>query len=131
MMQVPLQAIPNQQFQLMVDGNAWDLTVKSIGGVITVSFLLNSVDLYDSARAVAGSFIIPSIYEESGNFIFVTQQEQIPDYTQFGITQYLIYCSPSDMAGFRASPPAIIPAAIFNPIAALPLRFSPQGYVGA
>lgn len=128
MQQIPLQAVPNQSFSLLVDSNSWDITLKATGGIMSISLTLNNVDLYDSLRVVAGQFVIPYEYQEAGNFLFITQSQQLPDYTQFGVTQQLIYISPAELAAARVPMTGLITAADFNPIAALPLRFSPQGY---
>ena len=75
----------------MLDGNQWDFLLKTVEDTTVVSLALNGQDILDSARAAAGSFIIPSIYEESGNFFFVTQNFQLPFYTAFNVTQSLVY----------------------------------------
>lgn len=126
--QIPIQAIPNQAFTVILDGNTWDFVIKSTNGVISVSLALNGVDVLDNARAVANMRIIPSRYEEAGNFVFATQDFALPDYTQFNVTQVLLYASAAELAAIRtpAAPP--ITAADFDPIAALPLRFAPEGY---
>lgn len=134
MQQLSLQQVPNQSFSSILDSNNWNFTLKTAQDVTVVSLTLNGNDVIDSARAVAGSFIIPAQYEEqgAGNFFFVTQNEQLPYYTQFGVTQSLIYISAAELAALRTPPSSpIITAASFNPIAALPLRFAPQGYVEA
>jgi hypothetical protein len=128
MMQIPLQALPNQEFSIILDNNNWDMTFKTVGQVTTCSLVLNGEDLLDNALCVSGFWVIPSIYQEAGNFFFVAQAFQLPAYPQFGSSQYLIYASPSDLAALRAPVPPPVTAAQFNPIAALPLRFSPQGY---
>jgi hypothetical protein len=131
MMQLPLQQLPNQSFSILLDGNQWDFLLKTVEDMTAVSLMLNGTDILDSARAAAGTFIIPSIYEESGNFFFVTQSFQLPYYTQFNVTQALIYISATELAALRVSKTPPITAADFNPIAALPLRFQPSGYVAA
>lgn len=129
MQQIPLKAIPNQAFNSLLDNNSWDFVIRSTNGVMSVTLSLNSELVIDNMRAVAGSFVIPSLYQEAGNFIFITANNQLPDYRLFGITQSLIYASADELAVLRtpAAPP--ITEAYFNPIAALPLRFKPQGYV--
>lgn len=131
MQQIPLQQLPNQSLSALLDGNQWNLLLKTVEDSTVLSAQLNGVDVLSSARAVAGSFIIPSTYEEAGNFIFVTQLFQLPFYTQFNVTQSLIYVSAAELAVLRAPKSPPITAANFNPIAALPLRFKPQGYVEA
>lgn len=125
---VPIQAIPNQEFTIILDNNTWDFVIKSTNGVMSVSLTLNGVVVIENIRSVAGSFIIPSRYEESGNFVFTTQNFELPDYTKFNITQSLVYVSAAELVTFRQQPTPPITSAYFNPIADLPLRFAPVGY---
>jgi hypothetical protein len=129
MMQLPIQALPSQEFQAVLDGNAWDLTISTTNGVMSMTLVLNGNTVIENTRCVAGAFVIPSQYEESGNFLFLTANNQLPDYTLFGSTQSLIYVSAAELIVFRTPPASpVITAADFNPIAALPLRFAPQNY---
>jgi hypothetical protein len=125
---VPLTQNPNQSFSISLDNNQWDFLLKTVGNGTVVSLTINGNDVLDSAQAPAGALLIPSEYEESGNFFFVTQSFQLPYYTQFTVTQSLIYISASELAALRVPKSPPITAADFNPIAALPLRFAPQNY---
>lgn len=127
--QIPIQPVPNQSLTVVLDNNSWNIQIKATTGVMSVSLALNGVDVLDNMRAVAGMRLIPSQYEEAGNFIITSQNFELPDYQQFGVTQYLLYFSASELVALRPLVPAQITAAFFNPIAALPLRFAPQGYV--
>lgn len=133
MMNIPLQQLPSQSFSAQLNGNGWDFLLKTIEDTTIVSLRLNGNDIIDGGLAVAGGLIIPSVYQENnaGNFFFVTQANQLPFYTQFSVTQYLIYISNAELEAIRVPTPSKITAAYFNPIGGLPLRFSPQGYVGA
>jgi hypothetical protein len=132
MLQLPIQPLPNQQFQAVLDGNAWDFALRSTNGVMSATLVLNGATVVENARCVAGSFVIPSQYEEAGNFLFLTANNALPDYTLFGNTQSLIYVSAAELAVFRTPPTSpIITAASFDPIAALPLRFAPKNYQSA
>lgn len=128
---VPIQAIPNQTFIITLDGNLFDITIKETNGVMSVSMTVNGVATIDNARAVAGSPVIPSQYQEAGNFMFLTSNYELPDYLKFNVTQSLFYFSAAELAVFREEPSLPIKATDFNPIAQLPLRFAPQGYVSA
>lgn len=133
MQQIPLQQLPNQSFSLILDSNQWAFLIKTVEGVTVISLTLNGNDIIDSALAVSGSFIIPAQYLENGagNFFFVTQNNELPYYTAFNITQSLIYISAAELTTLRTLPGPKITAADFNPIAALPLRFQPSGYTSA
>lgn len=125
MQNIPLQIIPNQSFSIVLDNNQWNFVLKTTNGVTAVSLTLNNNSVIENMRAVANQKIIPSQYEEAGNFMFLTQNFQLPDYTQFGITQILVYITASELEAFRAPIIPPITAANFNPIAALPVRFAP------
>jgi len=125
---IPLQTIPNQSFTIVLDNNTWAFTIKNTNAGVSVSLTLNNNDLLDNAIAAANEIIIPCEYQEAGNFLFLTQNQQLPDYTQFGLTQLLVYLSASDLQTLRTPPGLPITAIDFNALAALPLRFAPMGY---
>jgi len=128
MIEIPLQPLPNQSFFITLDDNQWNFTLKTTNGVVSASISLNGVVIVSNVRCVANQVIIPSVYLESGNFLFLTQNFQLPDYTQFGITQRLVYVTALELESFRAPIVPPITAADFSPLAALPLRFKPEGY---
>lgn len=126
---VPLQALPNQSLQIPLDSNQWDISLKAANGFIAATFTLNGVIVQENVHLVSQQMILQYDYEENGNFALITQNDEIPDYTQFGITQQLTYLSQAELLAVRTNEPVIITAADFDPEGALPLRFSPQGYV--
>lgn len=128
MMRIPIQNIPNQQLLVVLDNNQWNIEIRAVNGNIAVSLSVNDVLVVSNARAVAGGFIIQTQYQEQGNFAILCQNFLVPDYTQFGVTQFLEYFSADELSAFRAEPSLPLTVAFFNPIAALPLRFAPQGY---
>lgn len=134
---IPLQQLPNQTFSITLDGNLYAITLKAANNIMAASFVRNSVDIVDNGRAVAAGALIQGQYQEAGNFLFLTANNQLPDYKQFGLTQSLLYFTQAELTAFRVPPTAPNPltptvtSTFFNPIAALPLRFAPQGYVEA
>jgi hypothetical protein len=126
---LPLSAIPNQKLSSLLDGNQWDISVKLVNGAIAVSLTMNGVDVVDNARAVAGMRIIQSLYQQDGNFAIISNNQGVPDYTQFGVSQFLVYISIAELAVSQSPPAAQVPVSYFDPIALLPLRFAPQNYV--
>lgn len=136
---IPIQAVPSQTFSFIdPNTNQWDIAARFVGqpvagvniGQIAFSFTFNGSVLIQGVTAVAGYRIIPYDYLENGNFVLVTQGQQIPDYTQFGLTQTLVYLSESDIQSLRQplSTLSNITVSNFDPNGALPLRFAPQGY---
>jgi hypothetical protein len=104
MIQVPLQNISNQTLSIQLNDNQFDLkfhatqdNLDGSSGVTGVDIIINNNVIVTGVRAVAGYPIIESNYLENGNFIFVTQDDDYPDWRQFGITQFLIYASESEL----------------------------------
>lgn len=124
---VPIRAIPNQQFTITLGGALFDITLKTIEDFTAVDIKINDEAVLNGSRTPAGAPLLPYRYEESGNFIFFSSTgQQLPFYVNFNVTQTLIYFTAEELAVFRALPPPQ-----FNPIAALPLRYKPSGYVAA
>lgn len=131
MQTVPIQAIPSQTFTYIDPlNNTWDIGIKNVGSQMAFSFTLNGTTLIQNVCAVAGYRIIPYDYLENGNFVLITQSFQLPDYTQFGTTQTLVFLEVADIAAFRIplSSLTIVTASDFDQNGGLPLRFAPQGY---
>lgn len=106
---VPLEAIPSQQLQILLDGVRYTLEVRQIAeSTLIVSVWRGSADGVDTVvirSVVAGSRtpIIPYQYLEGsgGNFYFDTPNDELPDYTQFGGRHLLIYASAAELAEVR------------------------------
>lgn len=131
MQTLAINAIPSQTLSFIdPDENQWDIGIRAVASSIAFSFTLNGTLLIQNVCAVAGYRIIPYDYLESGNFVLVTQAQQVPDYTQFGVTQQLLFLAAADIAAFRVPLSSLVQvtAASFDPNGALPLRFAPQGY---
>lgn len=93
MQYINLQAIPNQQISYQADNNFFILTFKEINGLMAADININQADILLGQRIVSNCPLIPYEYLENGNFVITTQNEEYPYYTQFGVTQYLIYAS--------------------------------------
>ena len=112
MINVPLQAIPNQNLSIQIDQINYNITLASCGSnfanadnslyITAVTILINNTLVVSGVRAVAGFPIIASVYLENGNFVFVTNNGDYPNYLQFGIDQFLIYASPEELAQIEA-----------------------------
>src|SRR5690242_19198724 len=101
MQRLSLQAIPNQNFNIQLDNILYNITIKTGGLFMFVDIIRNGTPIVLGMRAVAGTFLIPYQYLESGNFLIITANQEYPDYNQFGTTQYLMYFSPSDLENLR------------------------------
>ncbi len=70
------------------------MKIINLQAVTVVSITRDGAVLLSNSRAVAGVPLIPYGYLATpGNFIILTQAGDYPFYTQFGVTQTLIYLS--------------------------------------
>ena len=113
---VPIQAIPNQTLTIQLESNLYEITVRATNGVMSVDIMRDNVQIVRGARAVSNYLIMPYRYLEVGNFFFATQNNALPYYDQFGVSQKLIYVSADELAAARNLP------FFFLPKGAVPLR---------
>lgn len=99
MRNIPLDAVPNQQLIVTLDSNRWELTIKEARGVMCVDVMLNDEVLILGQRIVAGTPLLPYRYlQGSGNFVLLTDADELPYWTRFGIDQQLVYASAGEIA---------------------------------
>lgn len=103
MMDVGLAAVPNQAFTVQIDDRVYDFAFREAKGVMAVSITRDEVPLVSALRVTAGTPLLPYRYQESGNFILTVENDALPYYDKFGITQFLVYLTADELAEFRAS----------------------------
>lgn len=100
---IPLQAIPNQSlsFQDTTTQTNYFISIKTCGlltaQIMAFDISINDVVVVSGCRAVAGYPILASKYQQNGNFVVLTANDDLPDYTKFGVTQYLIYANQDEL----------------------------------
>ncbi len=111
MINIPLQAIPNQSLSILLDQTNFDIRLFSCGqsliaeaNIMTITVYINNVLTVQNIRVVPGTPIIPYNYLiTNGNFVLLTQDNSYANYEQFGVTQNLIYASQSEIRAIYAS----------------------------
>lgn len=110
MIEIPLQTIPNQTLSIRLDNQQYDIEIHTISNnidptnlIMAISITRDNVLIVDSFRAVSGYPILPYEYLENGNFAFITDSDDYPDYTRFGIDQSLIFASESELEALRVT----------------------------
>jgi uncharacterized protein DUF6983 len=102
---------PNQSFSIQLDTHQYNFILKSINtnntpgvGIMAVDIIRDNIPIVLGNRCMPFFPLIPYLYLENteGNFSFFTLNNDYPDYTQFGITQFLAYLSPEDLEALRA-----------------------------
>lgn len=103
MIQIPISAIPNQSLSIQLDQNNFDIRIHACGSIMAVDIAINNEVVVTGIRATGGYPLIMYPYLENGNLTIITENDEYPDYTRFGIDQFLIYASTEELEAFRAS----------------------------
>lgn len=100
MIDIPLQAIANQELSIPLDGSRFVLRIKEANGGMACTIVRDGVTVAQNARMVADAYILQAEHQQGGvgNFFIATQSEEIPYYDQFGLTQFLVYVTPDEIA---------------------------------
>ena len=100
---IDIDPVPNQEFSVTVDGNRWDFVIKQAVSSMICDLSLNDQVILSGIRIVAGTPIIPYAYlRGQGNFLILTENDEIPYWSQFGTNQQLIYASAAELAALPA-----------------------------
>lgn len=104
MQQIPLQILPNQTLTIQMNSILFDIALREANGIMAVDIFAGGEAIVLGMRAVSGTPLIPYRYLQNfGNFVFVTEKEEYPYYTQFGITQFLIFATSEELGALNAT----------------------------
>lgn len=104
MINIPLTAIPSQSLSILLNNEQYGIRIHDCGnGVMSIDIVINNVPLLTGIRLVSNYPIIVSEYMQNGNFILQTINDEYPDWTRFGVTQYLIFANPSEIEALNVT----------------------------
>lgn len=109
---IDVSAVPNQSLSFSEGGNLWDIRLVTAGHVMAADIHLNGEVVVLGQRVVADAPIIPYAYlSGQGNFVFLTQNGELPWWDQFGVDQELVFIeasllfNPAERTDYRPSRP--------------------------
>lgn len=92
MINIPIQAVPNQSLSFESGENRYGIRIFSANGQMCCDVTINDAVVISSSRIMQGLPLIPYRYKsKDGNFLIVSDEE--PDYRKFGVTQSLVFFS--------------------------------------
>lgn len=101
MLEIPIQAIPNQEFSFLIDAVRYTMALVTLNdNAMAATITRNDVVLITCERIVSGAPLLPYQYlvADHGNFSFVTVNDEAPYWTEFNATQRLIFATPGEIA---------------------------------
>lgn len=101
MIEIDLAPLANQSVAVRLDNALYEIVVRTTSGVMSVDILRGGELAVQGQRAAAGSPLIPYVYLEAGNFIFVTENEEYADWRKFGTSHFLLYATAQELADIR------------------------------
>lgn len=101
MLNVPLQAVPNQSLSIQIDGNTYDLRIHDCGNIMSVDVSINNTIIVTGQRAVPGNLILPYQYLENGNFLITSLDGEYPDWRRFELDQFMVFASQAELNAIR------------------------------
>lgn len=91
---IELAQIPNLSFTITLEGIRWGVRIKQAVTSMIMDLSADGVVVVSGARLVAGSPVIPYAYlQGDGNFMVLTELDEIPDWERFSIDQLLVYAT--------------------------------------
>lgn len=90
---ITLEAIPNQSLSIRLGENLFDITIKDANGIAAVTIVRNGETIVSGRRTQPGVPLMPyrALENDAGNFVFLTDNGEYPNYQNFGGTAFLIY----------------------------------------
>lgn len=98
-----LEAQPQQQFTAQLDDKQYSLTFIEVRGAMLVSITIDGLLTVSGSHVISDALLIPYVRLElgGGNFLISSDKDEIPYYTQFGVTQFLYYMTAAELADAR------------------------------
>lgn len=97
MQEIPLNAVPNQRLRVSLGDDEWELTIKVARSVMLCDIKRNDDMLIQGVRVMPNQLLIPYRYlAGNGNFAFITDNDELPWWEQFGKAHYLVWWGDDD-----------------------------------
>ena len=95
---IELANVPNQALTVELDGETYELEFDTCGDILAVSIVRDDQVLFNGLRVVNGTPLIPYTKLATGNFIFISSNEDLPNWQEFGTTQVLYFLTEEELA---------------------------------
>ena len=100
---IELEQTPNQSFSIILEGFRYDIRLAKTVQPMVADISRDNVEIIMGTRCLPDYWLLPYEYMEGdgGNFRFITENDELPDYPLFGATQNLFYFTAEELAQGR------------------------------
>ncbi len=98
MQDIQLQAIQNQELSFQFEDENYTITLKAFNSIVVADIERNDDIVIQGQRVVPFVPIIPYRYlSTTGNLILQTEDNELPDFTKFNVSQFLVYATAEEL----------------------------------
>lgn len=99
MIDINLKQIANQELTIALEDSRYEIAVIETNVSMAITITKDGVVLVQNARLIADAFLLRDylVDADSGNFMLTSQDESLPTWQNFGITQFLVYITSDEL----------------------------------
>lgn len=101
MLNISLNNYPNQSFPVLIGGRRYQLNIKDCDGFMVIDISCDNQLIIQGQRLLSGTPLIPYHYLEQGNFLFISENDELADWHLFGEKQFLYHVSDDELVTIR------------------------------
>lgn len=102
---IRLSKQPNQSFSFSAGRNIFLIRIGQSHGCMFADVVINGSTIVTGQRLCAGIMVLPyRRYWTKGNFVFETQNDELPWWENFGSSCHLYYMAPEEIDGSIPQP---------------------------
>ena len=95
---IPLATLPNQVVSVDLDSVRHKLTLVAVEDALVITVERAGVVIITCSRLMINQPVIPYEYLRGvGNLVLVSNTNDLPDYKQLGITQFMTYVTAAEL----------------------------------
>ena len=99
MIDVSLQQLPSQEFSIALENSRYVIRIVQTNSMTAITITQDDIVLIENQRLLPNDFILRSnlVDADSGNFFMLVQDDSIPNFEAFGVTQFLTYLDSDEL----------------------------------
>lgn len=99
MIDINLQQLANQELSIALENSRYVIRVVETNTMMAITITQDDTVLIENQRLLPNDFILRRnlVDADSGNFMMLVQDDSIPAFQNFNITQFLVYITSDEL----------------------------------